>query len=70
MKKSFIKITLSFGVCFLLAHRSNAQLSLTGQLRTRTELRDGYAAPLPKGAKPAFLHRSEQDYQLAILLIV
>jgi len=54
MKKSFVQITLSFGVCSLLVHRSEAQLSLTGQLRTRTELRDGYAAPLPQSAKPAF----------------
>ncbi|MEO6672629.1 MAG: alginate export family protein [Ginsengibacter sp.] len=54
MKKTFVKITLSFGVCLLLVLRSGAQLSLTGQLRTRTELRDGYAAPLPKDSKPAF----------------
>ena len=26
-----------------------AQLSLNGQLRTRTEVRDGQGAPLPKG---------------------
>ncbi len=31
-----------------------AQLSLTAQLRTRTELRDGFGAPLPKNATPAF----------------
>ncbi len=31
-----------------------AQLSLSAQLRTRTELRDGQGAPLPKGADPAF----------------
>jgi hypothetical protein len=54
MKKSFIRISLSFGVCSLMVHRVDAQLSLTGQLRTRTELRDGYTAPLSKGAKPAF----------------
>jgi hypothetical protein len=53
MKKSFIKISLSFGFCSLIAHRSDAQLSLTGQVRTRTELRDGYAAPLPEGSEPA-----------------
>ncbi|MBS1564126.1 MAG: alginate export family protein, partial [Bacteroidetes bacterium] len=31
-----------------------AQLTLSGQLRTRTELRDGQGAPLPNGAQPAF----------------
>ncbi|MBW8683643.1 alginate export family protein [Chitinophaga sp. B61] len=31
-----------------------AQFTLGAQLRTRTELRDGQAAPLPKGASPAF----------------
>lgn len=33
--------------------RTDAQLSLSAQLRTRTELRDGQGAPLPHGAKPA-----------------
>jgi hypothetical protein len=28
-------------------------MSITGQLRTRTEFRDGQGSPLPKGAKPA-----------------
>lgn len=31
-----------------------AQLTLSAQLRTRTELRDGQGSPLPKGADPAF----------------
>ncbi len=31
-----------------------AQLSLSAQLRTRTEFRDGQGAPLPRSAKPAF----------------
>lgn len=31
-----------------------AQFTFTGQLRTRTELRDGQGAPLSKGAQPAF----------------
>lgn len=31
-----------------------AQFSLTGQLRTRTELRNGQGTPLPKSVKPAF----------------
>jgi len=34
---------------------SSAQLSLTGQLRTRTELRDGYGTLETVGSKPAFL---------------
>jgi hypothetical protein len=34
--------------------RTNAQLSLSAQLRTRTELRDGQGTPLSKGADPAF----------------
>lgn len=33
--------------------RSYGQLSMSAQLRTRTEFRDGQGAPLPKGAKPA-----------------
>jgi hypothetical protein len=33
---------------------AEAQLTLTGQLRTRTEFRNGQGAPLPSGAKPAF----------------
>jgi len=31
-----------------------AQLTLSAQLRTRTELRDGQGSPLPKGTDPAF----------------
>ena len=34
---------------------SRAQLTLTGQLRTRTELRDGYGTLETVGSKPAFL---------------
>lgn len=33
---------------------ASAQLTLAGQLRTRTEFRDGQGAPLPMGSKPAF----------------
>lgn len=33
--------------------KTEAQLSFSGQLRTRTEFRDGLGAPLPKDAKPA-----------------
>ena len=54
MKKNFYAATaIAF---FLLNNGSvlNAQLSLSGQIRTRTELRDGYGSPLPVGASPAF----------------
>src|SRR3954464_7900360 len=37
-----------------ISARTNAQLSLSAQLRTRTELRDGQGAPLPKDAPAAF----------------
>ena len=33
---------------------TNAQLSVSAQLRTRTEFRDGQGSPLPAGARPAF----------------
>lgn len=49
MKHLFIS-----GVCLLSAYSSYAQLSIGAQLRTRTELRDGYNAPLPQGTTPAF----------------
>jgi len=38
----------------LICFSANAQLILTGQLRTRTEYRDGQGAPLPAGSAPAF----------------
>ena len=41
-------------VCSLSALQAIAQVSLSGQLRTRTEYRDGQGTPLPIGAKPAF----------------
>lgn len=37
--------------CWLLP--AHAQFSLSAQLRTRTELRDGQGAPLPEGTSPA-----------------
>ncbi len=43
------------GICTsLMCLHASAQLSLSGQLRTRTEVRNGQGAPLPQGAKPAF----------------
>jgi hypothetical protein len=51
------KIFKGMPILFLsgLALSSRAQLSLTGQLRTRTELRDGYGTLEATGSKPAFL---------------
>ena len=40
--------------CNLAMFTAQGQLTLTGQLRTRTELRDGQGIPLSKGASPAF----------------
>lgn len=38
----------------LCPYKSCSQLSISGQLRTRTEFRDGQGNPLPKGASAAF----------------
>jgi hypothetical protein len=47
---------VSFTMLFttLIFGKSFGQFSITGQLRTRSELRDGQGAPLPKEAKSAF----------------
>lgn len=45
---------LSFvGIFFLVALVSNAQFTLVGQIRTRTEVRNGYGNLTLKGTKPA-----------------
>ncbi|MFT3747755.1 MAG: alginate export family protein [Agriterribacter sp.] len=53
-----MKLTLSGIYCIILllvCHiKTTAQVSLSAQLRTRTELRDGQGAPLPKNSDPAF----------------
>ncbi len=54
MKKSAIIPVAAVLICTAAGVRTEAQLSLSAQLRTRTELRDGQGAPLPKGATPAF----------------
>jgi hypothetical protein len=54
MKKSTRTFSLLVVVCSLFALHTRAQLSLSGQVRTRTEFRDGQGSPLPLGAKPAF----------------
>lgn len=50
MKKIIVLLFISIAV----TNSSFSQLTLSGQLRTRTELRDGQGAPLTKGSKPAF----------------
>ena len=50
-------IGLAWTVLILLVSSGinvKAQLSLSGQLRLRSEFRDGYGSPLPEGANPAF----------------
>lgn len=42
------------GTLCIIADPASAQLSLDAQIRIRSELRDGYGAPLPKDATPAF----------------
>src|SRR5882724_10935980 len=53
-KKNFITAGGLVLLSLLLRTPAQAQFSLSGQLRTRTELRDGQGAPLPKGATDAF----------------
>lgn len=53
MKKTLL-YTILFLVGFSVSPIAKAQLTLGAQLRTRTEVRDGQGAPLPKGANPAF----------------
>ncbi|KAA2240364.1 hypothetical protein F0L74_29860 [Chitinophaga agrisoli] len=52
MKKMFLGGTPVLLFCAWL-QPAYGQLSIGAQLRTRTELRDGQGAPLPKGADPA-----------------
>lgn len=54
MKKWYCKTGLPFLFSCATFSAAEAQLTLTGQLRTRTEFRDGQGAPLPHGSKPAF----------------
>lgn len=51
-----LKLTGIYGIVLLLVCHTKtiAQFSLSAQLRTRTELRDGQGSPLPKSADPAF----------------
>ncbi|WP_353718541.1 hypothetical protein [Dyadobacter sp. 676] len=55
MRKAVYLLLLGITATGLLAPtRTLAQFSLSGQLRTRTELLDGQGAMLSKGEKPAF----------------
>lgn len=54
MKKWYCKTGLPVLFGCVTFSTAQAQLTLTGQLRTRTEFRDGQGAPLPSGVKPAF----------------
>jgi hypothetical protein len=53
-----IRYLLIAGVVLVLSlivpSKSLAQLSISGQLRTRSELLHGQGSPLSKGSKPAF----------------
>jgi hypothetical protein len=53
MKKTTKTSILLLAVSGSFSLFSSAQLTLSGQLRTRTELRDGQGSLLSKGAKPA-----------------
>lgn len=53
MKKMFLSGASCIFFGSFISLDCSAQFTLGAQLRTRTELRDGQGAPLPKGAKPA-----------------
>src|SRR5882672_4690123 len=52
-KKQITRCLLLFMNCLLLTAFAHAQFSLTGQVRTRTEVRNGLGNLVLKGAKPA-----------------
>ncbi|HTE33578.1 MAG TPA: alginate export family protein [Chryseolinea sp.] len=53
MKKIYTAL-LVLCLCIFTVLLANAQLSISGQMRTRTELRDGQGAPSVKDTVPAF----------------
>lgn len=53
MKKNVLTSLMLLTVLLGLHFKTKAQLSVNGQLRTRTEFRNGQGAPLSKGLKPA-----------------
>ena len=52
-KRNSLCTFITMFACTLLCNLANAQLRVYGQLRTRTEYRDGQGSPLPKDSKPA-----------------
>ncbi|CAG5016246.1 hypothetical protein DYBT9275_05507 [Dyadobacter sp. CECT 9275] len=54
MKAKIYLFAFCLGLCGLKPGRSQAQLNISGQLRTRTEILSGQGAPLSKGENPAF----------------
>ena len=52
--KKITKTLLGLCLCKAVTLHTAAQFVVTGQLRTRTELRDGQGSPVPEGSKPAF----------------
>ena len=54
MKKRTKTFSLVLVACSSFSLQATAQFTFSGQVRTRTEVRDGQGAPLPIGAKPAF----------------
>jgi hypothetical protein len=52
-KKSYLPVLLSF-FCLAWANLTHAQLSLSGQIRTRSELRNGQGTPQVRDTVPAF----------------
>ena len=52
--KKWTRASLLMAVLCSASLSATAQLALSGQVRTRTEFRDGQGAPLPLGGKPAF----------------
>lgn len=68
MKKQIVIYASVVAALVLTYVRTEAQLNITAQLRTRTELRDGQGAPLPKGADPAFFTSQRTRLSLGYLL--
>ncbi|MHA4807660.1 alginate export family protein [Flavitalea flava] len=64
-KKTVFIIVTSIVFTFWIHLSSQAQFSLTGQLRTRTELRDGYGTLKPNASSTAFLtsQRARLNFQ-------
>jgi hypothetical protein len=54
MKQLFISSAIALLTTCIACFETKAQVTLSAQLRTRSEFRDGQGAPLPKGAPSAF----------------